>query len=135
MPQPIIAMQLGNECLRTYVFIDFGADGNTISYELFTQLKNIELRETRVVFWSYIGHTVKALGMCSIQLCVSELICRDKFFITKEKLQDVPIILKHSWQKKYNCFFDWQCRLAHSQSANDHLWCHYINQRRAMLKV
>ena len=34
-PLPFIAVQLGQERLETYTFIDFGADGNTISYELF----------------------------------------------------------------------------------------------------
>ena len=34
-PPPFIAVQLGQQKLETYAFIKFGADGNTISYELF----------------------------------------------------------------------------------------------------
>ena len=34
-PPPFIAVQLGKKCQQTYAFIDFGGDGNTISYELF----------------------------------------------------------------------------------------------------
>ena len=64
---------------------------------------------------------IEALGMYNIHLCVSKLICREKFFVTYSNLQDVPIILVSSWQNKYNCFLEWQCRLAHCKCAN-RLW-------------
>ena len=44
-PQPFIAVQLGKEGIQTYAFIDSRTDGNTISYELFEQLKGVELQE------------------------------------------------------------------------------------------
>ena len=98
MPKPFIAIKLGNECIQNYAFIDSRIDSNTIAYELFQQINNGELKETRVVFQSYTSHTAKALCMCLlIRLCVSELIYGDKFFVTKLKLQYVPIILKISW--------------------------------------
>ena len=37
-------------------------------------------------------------------------------------LQDVLIILGYTWKRKYNCFLDWNCKLAHCQSANNQLW-------------
>ena len=41
--QPIITIQVGEERLVTQAFIDSGADKNTISYELYKQLKGVEL--------------------------------------------------------------------------------------------
>ena len=42
MPPPFIAIKLSNEGIQTYAFIDSRLDVNTISYELFQQLKNVE---------------------------------------------------------------------------------------------
>ena len=42
-PQPFIVVQLGKEGIQTYAFIDSRADGNTSSYELFKQIKGVEL--------------------------------------------------------------------------------------------
>ena len=105
-PPPFIAVQLGKERLETYAFIDSEVDGNTISYELFWTLKNVNLIDTDAMFWAYIGHTTQAFGMCKLDLNVSELICGDKFFVTLPEMQDVPIILGQTWQRKCNCFFD-----------------------------
>ena len=99
-PQPFIAVQIGNERKRTYAFIDSGADGNTISYELFKELGNIELKETKAVFKSYTGHMNNAHGVCDLTLFVSELMCGDKFYVTQVKMQDVPIILWTHMAKK-----------------------------------
>ena len=74
------------------------------------------------VFQAYTSHTTRAFGMCKLDLNVSELICKDKFFVTLPEMQDVLIILGRTWQRKYNCFLDWNCKLAHCQSANNHLW-------------
>ena len=60
--------------------------------------------------------------MCKLELNVSELIYADKLFVTLPEMQDVPIILGRTWQRKYNCFLDWNCRLAHCQSAHNQLW-------------
>ena len=115
-PPPFIAVQMGQERIQTYAFIDTGADGNTISYEMFKTLKNVHLKDTDAVFRSYTGHMTRALGMCKLDLNVSELICGDKFFVTLPDMQDEPIILGRTWQRKYNCFIDWYQRLAHCQS-------------------
>ena len=52
-PQPLIAICTGDEKIQTYAFIDSGADGNTISYELYTKLHNTQLKQTNVVFQEY----------------------------------------------------------------------------------
>ena len=59
-PPPFIAVQISKERLPTYAFIDSGADGNTISYELFQQLTNVSLKETKAIVKSFTGHTTKA---------------------------------------------------------------------------
>ena len=58
-PQPIITIQVGEERLVTQAFIDSGADGNTISYELYKQLKGVELQKTTTTFKSFTGHKTK----------------------------------------------------------------------------
>ena len=113
MPQLFIVVEIGKEHIQTYAFIDFGADGNTISYEMFKPLKHVNLKDIDDVFQSYTGHKTQAFGVCKLDLNVSELICKDKFFVTLPKMQDVPIILGRTWLKKYNCFLDWHCTLAH----------------------
>ena len=55
-PPPFINVQVGEERLPTYAFIDSGADGNTISYELFQQLPYVRLKETKAMFKSFTGH-------------------------------------------------------------------------------
>ena len=49
-PPPFIVVQLGKECRQTYAFIDSGADGNTISYELFKKLEDVKLIEIDAMF-------------------------------------------------------------------------------------
>ena len=66
-PPPFIAIQLGKACRQTYAFIDSGADGNTISYELFRKLEDVKLIEMDVVFQAYMGHTTRAFGMCKLR--------------------------------------------------------------------
>ena len=109
-PPPFIAAQLKKERQQTYTFIDFGADGNTILYELFRKLKDVKLIEIDVVFQAYTSHTTRAFGMCKLDFNVSELICGYKIFVTPPKMHDVSIILGCTWQKKYDSFFDWNCR-------------------------
>ena len=92
-PPPFIVVQIGEERLPTYAFIDSGADGNTISYELFQKLRNVHLKETKAMFKSFTGHTTKAQGVCELLLHVSELICGDKFFVTQVGMQDAPLVL------------------------------------------
>lgn len=121
-PWPFIVVQIGNERNPTFTFIDSWADGNTISYELYQTLKNVDLQETNAVFKAYTGATVKARGMCHIMLHVRELMCGDKFFVTQPLMQDVSIILGQTWQRKHNCFFNWAKKLVHYQSAKNKLW-------------
>ena len=105
-PPPFIAVQIGNERLPTYAFIDSGADGNTISYEIFQQLTNVNLKETKAMFKAFTGHTTKVQGVCEVLLYVSELICGDKFFVTQVGMQDILIILGRTCQRKHNYFFN-----------------------------
>ena len=128
-PPPFIAVQLGKKCQQTYAFIDLGADGNTILYELFRKLEDVKLIETDAVFQAYMGHKTRAFGMCKLELNVSELICGDKFFVTLPKMQDVSIILERTWQRKYNCFLNWNCRLAHCQSVDNQLWVPFMRTK------
>ena len=121
-PPPFIEVQLGKEQIETYAFIDFGVDRNTISYELFQTLNNVNLIDIDDVFQAYTSHTTKAFGMCKLDLNVSKLICGDKFFVTQPEMQDELIILGQMWQRKYNYFFDWNCRLALYQSVDNCLW-------------
>ena len=122
-PPPFIAVKISKERLPTYAFIDSRVDGNTISYKLFQKLKNVNLKETNAMFKYFTGHTTKAQGVCEMLLHVSELICGDKFFVTQVGMQDVPLILGRTWQHKHNCFFNWEKRLVHCQSADDNrLW-------------
>ena len=121
-PQPFIAIRIIKEEIQTYTFIDFGADGNTISYELYTKLQGAQLTQTNVVFEAYTGHQTKALGCCKLNMFVNELICGDKFFVTQAGMQDVPIILGRSWQRRHNCFFNWERKLVHCQSSDLKLW-------------
>ena len=58
-PQPIITIQVVEERLVTQAFIDSGVDGNTISYELYKQLKCLELHETTAMFESFTSHKTK----------------------------------------------------------------------------
>ena len=74
-PPPFIAIWLGKECQQTYAFIDFGENGNTISYELFGKLEDVKVIETNSVFQAYTGHTTREFGMSKLELNVSELIC------------------------------------------------------------
>ena len=74
------------------------------------------------MFKSFTGYTTKAQGVCELLLHVSELICGDKFFVTQVGMQDVPLILGSTWQRKHNCFFNWEKRLVHCQSADNRLW-------------
>ena len=82
-PQPIIIIQVGEERLVTQAFIDSGDDGNTIFYELYKQLKGVELHKATTVFKSFIGHMTKPHEVCMLQVFVDELSCRDKFFVTQ----------------------------------------------------
>ena len=88
-------------------------------YELFWKLQDVKLIETDVVFQAYTGHTTRAFGMCKLDLNVSELIYGDKVFVTLPEMHNVPIILGRIWQRKYNDFLDWSCKVAHCQSANN----------------
>ena len=121
-PQPIITIQVGEEQLVTQAFIDSGAYGNTISNELYKQLKDVELHETTTVLKLFSGHKTKPHGVCMLQVFFDELSCGDKFFVTQVGLQDVPIILSRTWQRKHNCFFNWEKKLVHCQSTDNKLW-------------
>ena len=81
----------------TQAFIDSGANGNTISYELYKQLKDVELQKTTTTFKSFTGHKTKPHGVCMLQVFIDELTYGDKFFVTQVGLQDVPIILGRTW--------------------------------------
>ena len=65
-PQPIISIQVGEERLVTQAFIDSGANENTISYELYKQLKGVELKETTTTFKSFTSHNTKPHGVCML---------------------------------------------------------------------
>ena len=81
-PQPIITIQVGEERLVTQAFIDSGADRNTMSYELYKQLKGVELHKTTTTFKSFTGHKTKPHRVCMLQVFVDEPTCGDKFFVT-----------------------------------------------------
>ena len=85
-PPPFIAVHLGQEQTKTCAFINFGVDGNTISYELFWTLKNVNLIDIDAMFHAYNGNTTRAFGMYKLELNVSELICEDKFFVTLSEM-------------------------------------------------
>ena len=70
----------------TQAFIDSGVDRNTISYELYKQLKGVELKETSTTFKLFTGHKTKLCGVCMLQVFVDELTYRDKFFFTQTGL-------------------------------------------------
>ena len=93
-----------------------------MSYELYKQLEDVELQKTTTTFKSFIGHKTKPHGVCMLQVFVDELTCGDKFFVTQAGLQDVPIILGRTWQRKHNCFFNWEKKLVHCQSTDNKLW-------------
>ena len=82
-PPPFITIQLVlQERLESCAFIDSRADGNTVSYELFKTLKDAHFKDINAMFQLYTSHTAQALGMCNLELNFSELVCRDKFFVT-----------------------------------------------------
>ena len=62
--QPFIAICIGNEEFQTYAFIDSRADGNTISYELYTKLQVEQLTQTHAVFQAYTGHHIAFGRLC-----------------------------------------------------------------------
>ena len=72
-PQPFIAIRVGNKEIQTYAFIDSGADGNTISYELYTKLQDAQLTQTDAIFEAYTCHQTKALGCCALRMFFNEL--------------------------------------------------------------
>ena len=76
-PQPIITIQVGEERLVMQAFIDSGANGNTISYELYMQLKGVELHKTTTKFKLFTNHTTKPHGVCMLQVFADELSCGD----------------------------------------------------------
>ena len=86
IPQPIITIQVGEERLVTQAFIDSGADGNTISYEFYKQLKGVEIHKTTTTFKSSTGHKTKPHGVCMLPIFVDELTCGNKFFVTQAGL-------------------------------------------------
>ena len=75
----------------TQAFIDSGADGNTISYELYIQLKGVELHKTTTMLKSFTGQKTKRHGVCMMKVYINELSYGDKFFVTQVGLHDVPI--------------------------------------------
>ena len=77
---------------------------------------------TNVVLRSFTSHITKHKGVCKLMVHVERLSCRDKFFVTQTQMQDVSIILGRTWQKRYNCFFNWKNNLVHCQSGNEKLW-------------
>ena len=70
----------------TQAFIDSGADGNTIFYELCKQLKGVELHKTTTTFKSFTGHKTKPHRVCMLPVFVDEMTCGDKFFVTQAGL-------------------------------------------------
>ena len=58
-PQPIISIQIGHEQKLVKALIDTGLDCNTISYDLFQQLKDVALQPTNAVLKSFTSHTTK----------------------------------------------------------------------------
>ena len=67
----------------TQAYIDSGENGNTISYELYRQLKGVELHKTTTMFKSFTGQKIKPHGVCMLQVLVDELSYGDKFFVTQ----------------------------------------------------
>ena len=55
-PQPFIVVCTRKEELQIYAFIDSKANGNTISYELYTRLKDAQLTQSNTVFQAYMSH-------------------------------------------------------------------------------
>ena len=106
--QPIITIQVREKRLVTQEFIDSGANENTISYELYKQLKGVELPKTTTTFKSFTSHKTKPHRVCMLHVFVDELSCGDKFFFTQVGLQDVQIILGRTLQRKHNYFFNWE---------------------------
>ena len=49
-PQLFIVVQIGKKRMPTYAFVDFRIDGNTISYDFLTALKNFPLKSTKDLF-------------------------------------------------------------------------------------
>ena len=119
VPQPIILIQIGLERKLVKALIDTGSDCNTISYELFHTLNDVALQPTHAVLRSSTSHTTQPKGVCKLMVHVERLSCGDKFFVTQTEMQDVSIILGRTWQKRYNCFFNWKNNLVHCQSGND----------------
>ena len=70
----------------TQAFIDSGADGNTIFYQLYKQLKGVELHKTTTTFKSFTGHKTKPHGLCMLLVFVDELTYGDKLFVTQARL-------------------------------------------------
>ena len=120
-PLPFIEINVANQ-IQTHAFIDTGADGNTISHELFESLHDIELNETNTQFQDYSRHTAPAFGLCELPIFVKELICGDEFFVTQPKLQDVPVILGRTWQMRYNYYFNWCEKTVHCELEDRHIW-------------
>ncbi len=78
-PQPFIEVQFQNREISTFALIDTGANGNTMSYEFFQTLANVDLHHTNAHFQMF---TNQITCVCEVQMFVSELTCGDKFFIT-----------------------------------------------------
>ena len=108
--------------LQTHAFLDTGADGNTISHELYACLNNVVISPTNTQFQDYIGHRAPAFGICDLKILIQGLTCGDEFFVTQPKLQDVPMILGRSWQMKYNCYFNWCEKTIHCEQNGRHVW-------------
>ena len=122
VPKPIIHVQIGKERILVRAFLDTGADGNLISNKLYQQLQGIKLEKKPMKLQTFLGETIKPVGVCMLDLYVNELTCGDKFFVTQAGMQDIPLILGRAWQKRHNCFFNWERRLVHCQSGVNKQW-------------
>ena len=95
-PQPIITIQLGEERLVTQAFIDSKAYRNTISYELYKQLKGVELHKTTTMFKLFTGHKTKPRGVFIVQDFVDDLSCRVKLFLKHPS--GITRCINYSWK-------------------------------------
>ena len=121
-PQPFIEVQFQNREISTFALSDTGANGNTMSYEFFRTLTNVDLQHTNAHFQTFTKQITGAKGVCEVQMYVSELTCGDKFFVTQPLMQDIPILLGRSWQQKHNCFFNWERQWVYCQSQQNRIW-------------
>ena len=113
---PQILVDVGAIGLPVTALIDTGADTNTISYDLWVNLGQPQLKATTLQVVSFFGQTTNLLGMCRLPVYVCGYNCQHEFNVFPKDTTDTQIILGQPWQRTFECTLKWSknaARISH----------------------